>query len=302
MLVDDAIERELDDLADKLQDGPGLRPPASLNGRMATVRRNKARETVAEIMYLILCNKFRRLGAPLVSSMKESGYAAPNEVPMAALSTDIHSQDKLALVYKVLGKKMMSTTGEPFDFKLSPASAMPVVSVGQLYVIAMLFGHLLRKVDSKYQLEKSFGMAASGLAQYVDKFDPGELEDMGRFGSLEAQLAAELHVRGVFGNLAEHREELMRIVAQGDPLESKEDTQERLRRALSGTMLRFQSGELRRLLLEAVAFGGFLGDVNSQVGAVCDLTPTKGWRLSSFGMDDPRGAGGSMFLKWLLEH
>jgi hypothetical protein len=302
-LVDDAIDRELYLLEEERVATCAGRGRSGLRRGVAEVRRSEASEAMSELMYLRVCSRFRQLGARLVSPMREGGQAAPNEVALATLSTNIHSQDALALLYETLSRKMVSGHGEPYDFELGPPSAMPVVCVGQLYVLAMMFGHLLRNVDAKFQLEKSVGAAAGrSLQRYLEGFGPGQLEGMARFASLEAQLAAELHVRGLFGDLRTMKEELMGMLAQeADALGSKRDTELRLRRALQGNVLRFRAGELRRVLLEAVAFGGFLGDVNCQVSDVCAPTPSASWRLESFGLDDPGGSGGSKFLKWLLK-
>merc|ERR1719356_2110016 len=204
-LVDDAIDRELYLLEEERVATCAGRGRSGLRRGVAEVRRSEASEAMSELMYLRVCSRFRQLGARLVSPMREGGQAAPNEVALATLSTNIHSQDALA----------------------------------QLYVLAMMFGHLLRNVDAKFQLEKSVGAAAGrSLQRYLEGFGPGQLEGMARFASLEAQLAAELHVRGLFGDLRTMKEELMGMLAQeADALGSKRDTELRLRRVPRGREL-----------------------------------------------------------------
>ncbi|CAK0850762.1 unnamed protein product [Prorocentrum cordatum] len=300
-MVDDAIDHELGLLEEERVATCAGQGGSRMRKGIAKVRGSAASEAMSELMYLRVCSRFRRLGARLVSPMREGGHAAPNEVALPVLSTNIHSQDALALLYQTLSRKMVMGPGEPYDFQRSPRSAMPVVCVGQLYVLAMMFGHLLRNVDARFQLEKSLGAAAGrSLQRYLEGFAPRQLEDMARFASLEAQLAAELHVRGLFGDLRAKKEELLGMLAQ-EADGSKRDTERRVKRVLQGSVLRFQAGELRRVLLEAVAFGGFLGDVNCQVSDFCAPTPSASWRLESFGLEDPGGSGGSKFLKWLLE-
>mmetsp|Transcript_20589 Transcript_20589/g.57243 ORF Transcript_20589/g.57243 Transcript_20589/m.57243 type:complete len:406 (-) Transcript_20589:19-1236(-) len=312
MLVDDAIEREFEALAEQQQSErpqPGSRAAtldeqssAALARRMAEVRESDRCRAASELMYLTLCSKFRRLKAPLVASLKRGGYAALNEISLASLTNDIHSDDALEFIYETLSKSLVSTTGMVWDMKSSPPVQMPLVSAGQLYVVALFFGHFLRKVDSKFQLEKSMTGGASGrtLRRYVESIDDAELERMGTLALLEAQMLTELHVGAMFGDLRKLVEEWMRVVGQGDILETRQDAERRVQAAMGPLgILRFQAGELRRLLLEAVAFGGFLEEVCAEGSSMYQATPSTRNQLEVFGLDGATSGSGSPLPPWV---
>merc|ERR1719401_2086764 len=106
------------------------------------------------------------------------------------------------------------------------------------------------------------------LQEYVDRFGKEELERVGSVTSAEAQAVAEMHVLGLFGDLPQLRDEMFASVGSPDILAPVGDLGNQLQTAMqSGRLLvlRFQSGELRRMLLEAMAFGGFLSDMDRQV-------------------------------------
>jgi len=319
MLVEDAIEREFHALAEQRQEdaklqqqrrpGSAVGQDAVLQERMAEVRRGERERAVAELMYLTLCGKFRRLKAPLVPTMKQGGYAHVVTSESAALSSEVFSREALELMRSTLAKSMVSAGGLPWDMESSLPVQMPLVSAGQLYATSMFFGHFLRQVDTRYQLEKRLGMLAGGgdsggqtLEQYVKKFDQEELANMGKIGVLEAQLVTEINVQGLFGDLQQLKNTLMTVLQQGDVLDNQQAVEQRLQSAIRENkvpVLRFQTGELKRVLLEAVVFGGLLRDLMGELEGVYDLTPSEHSRLEPFGLEDGGPAGAGPFLPWL---
>lgn len=315
MLVDDAIERELEALAAQEAERRGSGSAAAtgdaamLQERIDGVRREERSRAVSELMYLSLLRRFRALGAPLSPTLRQGGYVNFKETRPAALTTDIHSQEAMEMLRNVLARTVISTTGMSWDMNSSQAVQIPLVAAGQLYATTALFGHFLRRVDSKFRLERSLGsLVSSGVAEragvraleeYAQSFDPSQIREMGQIAHLESQVALELQVRGIFGDLRDLRDKLIAACGQTDILAPSSDFDRRLRAAIDSgkvPVLRFPGGDLRRLLLEAVAFGGFLGDLGSEFEGLYSLTPSTNPRLDSFGFDNE---GGVATMPWL---
>lgn len=309
MLVEDAIDREWEALeAQRLLDVQSNRSAAAdeLRERMAEVRSTERRRTAAELLYLTLCKKFQDMGAPLVPSLRAGGYVkVGKEVPYKTLTTDIHTPEAMQMLRDVVAKTVISSTGMPFELDGNSPVQMPMVAAGQLYATTALFGHFLRRADAKFRLERSMGMLAAGangksqsLEEYVQSYAPEQLTSMGLISSVEAQEALELHVTGIFGDLLRLRDDFIAAAGVGDILESRADLEGRLQKAIDSgkvPVLRFGVGDLRRMLLEAVAFGAFLGDLGNQIEGVYELTPSTSRGLGNLGVDN----GGPSSMPWM---
>lgn len=278
-----------------------------LRRRMKEVRQNERARIVTELLYLKVCSKFKQLSVPLIAPMKGGGDVKFGSLDLKGLTSDIYSKDALDLVrehlFRIIGQQGST----------SFMGGMAVVQIalfqaGQVYAMSSLFGYYLRRVDARYQLEKlagsfgAFGDEASGpessvfgdqdegsmssLKDYVSQFGPAEVQRMTTIASVEAQMAMEQQVTALFGDLRTLKEKLVGALGQ---VSSNEEATMKLEEAIQRgevESLRITSDDLRRLVLEAVAYGALLNDSEKQVDYVYELTPSSTRPLGALTGDD----------------
>merc|ERR1740121_1252300 len=155
----------------------------------------------------------------------------------------------------------------------------------QVYAISAMFGYYLRQMDARYQLEKLVGAAsgdASGpveedrtLKEYISTFGEEEMKRMTNIASVEARMALEAQVAALFGDLRVLKEKFAAAIG---PVFSEEEASERATKAIQSgevEVLRLESSDLQRLVLESVAFVPLLSDAEKQVECWYDLTPSQ---------------------------
>jgi hypothetical protein len=130
------------------------------------------------------------------------------------------------------------------------------------------------------------------LKQYVQTFNGEILAKTARIVSLEGVALAERQTGALFGSLEELQKELMEAV--GDNATTPEELMQRVQEVVANNdveTLTLPYAAQRRLVLEAVAFGSFLRDAESQVEFKDErlLTPTTAPR---------RGGGGQLPPGW----
>ena len=111
------------------------------------------------------------------------------------------------------------------------------------------------------------GRPKNKLQQYIETFDQQTLQETARILSSEGASLVERQTRGLFGDIMELQEEMQRAVGQ-DPVNSPEELLTRLQNAVAGGEVRSLTltvAAQRRVVLEAVAFGAFLRDIESYV-------------------------------------
>jgi len=266
-----------------------------LRGRMEEVRQKERMRVVTELIYLKVCSKFKQLQVPLIPSMKAGGDVRFGSLDINKLTTDVYSKDALELVrehlYRIIGQQgSMSFMGSMAIVQIA------LFQAGQVYAMSSLFGYYLRRVDARFQLEKlagTFGAwgdeapsetespfasedtsSQQSLKDYVSAFGPEEVQRMTTVASTEAQKAMESQVFALFGDLPALREKLVKALGE---VNSNEEVSQKLEQAVkSGEVesLRITSEDLRRLVLEAVAFGALLNDAEKQVDSLYELTPS----------------------------
>jgi len=173
---------------------------------------------------------------------------------------------------------------------------------GQVYAMSALFGYYLRRVDARFQLEKlagtfgAWGDEAGGedpepfawndgelqsLKDYISKFGPQEVQSMTSVASVEAQMAMEAQVTALFGDLRMLKEKLVNSLGM---VSSNEEATRKLEQAIQMNevaSLRITSDDLRRLVLEAVAYGALLIDMEKQVDTLYELTPASNRQMGA---------------------
>ena len=115
-------------------------------------------------------------------------------------------------------------------------------------------------------------------ASYVESFDAETLAATARIVSLEGVALVERQTTGLFGSIEALQKQMADAI--GQDVASAEDFMMRMRRAIadgSVDSLTLPYAQQRRVVLEAVAFGSFLRDVEGRVGAEQQalLTPVR---------------------------
>ncbi|CAI7930947.1 unnamed protein product [Closterium sp. NIES-54] len=299
--------------------------------RMAEVRNSERMRAIKEVMYALIVQKFIESGAPLLpkvpfvtvdpsSTLFPSAATSPfglDLVPTVPVKeqelSSVHSEEALDMVKEHLATILGPRPTGPMAALINDDRVVVGTSklrLGQVYAASIMYGYFLRRVDQRFQLEKSIGMlkgfvgsaAAKGDAEgeegaqqvvfppeevveevveevkgesageegkegegegegkaeqtlraYVQSFDPETLQMTATMRSKESVEVIERHTEALFGKpKVEANEEGVAVV--------KDDA------------ARLTVSTLRRLVLEAVAFGGFLWDIESFVDTRFKIT------------------------------
>jgi hypothetical protein len=239
--------------------------------------------------------------------LQDGGAPDFGPVNLLSLTERVHSAEALELVREHLGKALGGAPGAA-----PPMSAMLVrmskLQAAQMYAWSVMFGYFLRRVESRFKLERALGGGAlprsqeesvaalealfnaasaeepaatsaaasadavvpakGSLKRYVESFDAEALGETARIVSVEGLALLDRQTSGLFGSL----EALQRQMAEavGNDARSEDEFKQRVHNAIaSGAVetLTLPYTQQRRVVLEAVAFGAFLRDVESRVAA-----------------------------------
>ncbi|CAJ1386028.1 unnamed protein product [Effrenium voratum] len=318
MLFDMTVDEELEKLQEekyeeekkkKVMESPAKDDQLVLRRRIEEVKMNERIRAVTELLYLKVCRKFQQLQVPLIPALKEGGDVKFGNVDLKGLTTDIYSQDALELVrehlFRIIGQQ-----GNPTFAGGLGVVQIALFQAGQVYAMSAMFGYYLRRVDQRYQLEKlagNFGAwgeeapettsnpftedqgAADSLKAYITSFGPDEVQSMWSVTSVEAQMAMESQVTALFGDLRALKEKLVNVLGM---VNSPEEATMKLEQAIKTKeveSLKLTSDDLRRLVLEAVAYGSLLNDSEKQFDSVYELTPASSRIMGVLTGDDDEG-------------
>lgn len=261
----------------------------ALHIRMAEVLLTDCRRAASELMYLAVCDRFRRMTTSLVQPLKDGGYVSFRSIPVGALTTDVHSALALQAVEEHVSKSFATPPGMPSHQLLQ----VPLFTIGPAYCMSVLFGYVLRRAEQHYQLEQmlsgtgdradegdSANAPGGALLQYIERsIGPGTgFQTM--MLSWEAQAAAALQVEALFGDI----HELKRVAFANYEPGRKFDLQGAVQRGEIPS-LQLTTMDLRRLMLEAVAFGVRLNDVEGNVQGIYELSTPEHTQFRRFGLN-----------------
>lgn len=292
-LFEDAIEDELSNLMNQKEAEEGQSLPSDvkpdtlvLRRRVKEVREKERQRIAMELLYLKVCHNFLKRNVPLIPTMKAGGDFSFSQtgVNLKGL-TEIYSQDALEIVKDHL----MSILGSHANPMLGTSIIrMSLFQAGQAYLVSSMMGYYVSRVDARYQLGKMVGSLGSlgeegselneadvkTLKDYMENFGPQELQKMTSIASTEASAALEIHVSALFGDLRALKEKLLEAVGM---VLSQEEANQKLQEAIENNeveSMKLSSDDLRRLVLEALAFGSLLYDAERQADSFYELTPS----------------------------
>ncbi|CAL5219382.1 g1204 [Coccomyxa viridis] len=349
------IREEREATAEAAKEREKNAPPAStdkselvLYRRMEEVKRNEQRATVEDLMYASVLEKFVEVGVdmmPTLDSITES------QETLKSLTEGIHTKEALDLVREHV-RGIMGPAAVAFSNAMIKMSKL---QAAQVYAASIMFGYFVRRVDKRFQLERSLGLLpqnqeeavarlerlfsqaealdgaddpdspssstpsspdaspqsesssqseegpsfsqaqATGdfqalgaeqakskkkripLREYVESFDQATMLEMTQVVSAEGAALVEAQTGALFGDLKALQRQMQEAV--GTDATSMEELMERVQSAVnSGAVesLAITVGTQRRAVLEAIAFGTFLRDVETFVETeYALLTPPK---------------------------
>lgn len=241
------------------------------------MKASERRRALEEILYMMIVQKFMDAGVPLVPALSQ-GRPSPQSGKVDHWSSEENKLQQLHSpeAYEMIKNHLTLILGQ----RLEDSNAIAPISklrVGQVYAASIMYGYFLKRVDQRFQLEKSmktlplnspaeaealanappaFPFPAEGiedrvkpckLRSYVMALDAETLQRYATIRSKEAFGIIEKHTEALFG-----RPEIV-ITPEGAIDSSKDE------------LIKISFAGLKRLILEAVTFGSFLWDVESYV-------------------------------------
>lgn len=269
--------------------------------RIAELKHNERKKALEEILYALIVQKFMDADVSLVPAI-----SAQSSDPSGRVDTWPHQDEKLEKLHSHEANEMIQNH---LTFILgnrsSDSSSVAQVSklkVGQVYAASVMYGYFLKRIDQRFQLEKTMKILPGGSAEernieqvIGDETRPNvkNIGDSSRNLQPHPEVSAWSGGLGLGGRGEGIRSSRLKTYVMSFDAEtlqryatirSKEaiDIVEKHTEALFGKPeivispegrvdsskdenIKISLGGLKRLVLEAVTFGAFLWDVESHV-------------------------------------
>ncbi|KAJ4900798.1 hypothetical protein Rs2_14749 [Raphanus sativus] len=219
---------------------------ASLHRRIAQLKESNCQTAVEDIMYMLILYKFSEIRVPLLPKLSTCIYNGRLEIwPSKDWELEsIHTRDVLELIKEhsnaVISLRVDSTLTDDLE-----TTEIDKHHLSRVYTASILYGYFLKSASLRHQLECSLSEGITKqLRHYISGFDSKILQRCAKPRSREAKNLIEKQSLALFG-----------------PEEGKDEE--------SVIVTSFSS--LKRLLLEAVAFGTFLWDTEEYVDGAFKL-------------------------------
>ncbi|XP_050218916.1 UV-B-induced protein At3g17800, chloroplastic [Mercurialis annua] len=299
-LVPAAVEQQLEQLqtdrdAEELKEEPSASgTDLVLHRRIAEVKANERKTALEEILYALVVQKFMDADISLVPSIAPSADPVDSWPRQDEKLEQLHSSEAYEMIQNHLSLILGNRAGDS-----TTVAQISKVRVGQVYAASAMYGYFLKRVDQRFQLEKSMknlpNFDGNNNAQDAARNDMKSSGPQAAFQSAsaypEAALSAGDVSAGGFGSAIKPSRLRSYVMSfDGDTLQryatirSKEAVSiiEKHTEALFGKpeiiitpqgtvdtsneeLIKISFGGLKRLVLEAVTFGSFLWDVESYV-------------------------------------
>ncbi|XP_073018206.1 UV-B-induced protein At3g17800, chloroplastic-like [Primulina eburnea] len=300
-LVPAAVEQQLEQLqsdrdAEKEKEGSSASgTELVLYRRIAEVKSNERKKALEEILYALVVQKFMDANVPLVPGITPS---PPNPLTSQEEKVQhLHSPE----AYEMIQNHLALILGN----RLSGSNSMAEISklrVGQVYAASVMYGYFLKRLDQRFQLEKTMKILPQGIEDegtniqqvIADEPRPGTESSEKSSGNVQPHPEVSSWAGSIgAGNFTGVKPSRLRTYVMsfdGETLQryatirSKEAINiiEKHTEALFGRpeivitpegtidsskdeQIKISLGGLKRLVLEAVTFGSFLWDVESYV-------------------------------------
>ncbi|CAL1399519.1 unnamed protein product [Linum trigynum] len=293
-LLPAAIDQQLENLQTdrEAQDGDAPSAQDPLYKRIAEVRENERRKALEEIIYSLIVQKFLDNGITMIPKITSTSDPAgrvdfwPNQEQKLE---SVHSAEAFEMILSHLSLVLGDRSVGPLDTIIQISK----IKLGKLYAASIMYGYFLRRVDQRFQLERTMNTLPKGYdenrARYEELksstkglWDPDSLitmmpdggdnddddDDDGRSYRLRSYvmyLDAETLQRYA---TMRSKEAVSLIEKQTQALFGRPDiriSEDGSLDASNDEVVSVTFSGLTMLVLEAVAFGSFLWDAESYV-------------------------------------
>ncbi|PIA63911.1 hypothetical protein AQUCO_00201316v1 [Aquilegia coerulea] len=169
-LVPAAVDQQLEQLqtdrdAEKVNDNPKEEPSSTgtdlvLYRRIAEVKANERKKALEEIMYALIVQKFMDADVSLIPSISSS-FDPSGKVDSWPTEEEklqvLHSEEAYEMIKIHLGLILGNRLGES-----NAVAQISKIRVGQVYAASVMYGYFLKRVDQRFQLEKSMKLLPFG--------------------------------------------------------------------------------------------------------------------------------------------
>lgn len=263
--------------------------------RIAEVKANERRTALEEILYTLVVQKFMDANISLIPSITPDATGRVDSWSNEDGKLEqLHSNEAYEMIQNHLALILGNRAGD-----LSSVAQISKLRIGQVYAASVMYGYFLKRVDQRFQLEKSMKVLTSAPDDssihqtIVDDARPGSEVDTSQVTShpeVSTWPGGDVSPGGFGYGIKPTRLRNYVMSFDGDTLQryatirSKEAVSiiEKHTEALFGRpgmvitregaidyskdeTIKISFGGLRRLVLEAVTFGCFLWDVESYV-------------------------------------
>ncbi|XP_068666263.1 UV-B-induced protein At3g17800, chloroplastic-like [Aristolochia californica] len=263
-----------------------------LHGRIAEMKEEESQIAIEEVLYMLIVHKFSEIDVPMVPRL--STYMSNGRLEILAFKEreleSIHGIEALDMIREHLST-IIGYRGKPDISDNWTTTPVPRLQLGRIYAASVMYGYFLKSASLRHHLDQTvtctqydpslgcmFCLPFSDqradwwedlfpdqantvsptcqgsrqrntetLCEYVMQFDCVTLQRCAKLKTKEAVNLIERHTWALFG----------------DDEKGRDGSDEIVHATISS---------LRRLVLEAVAFGSFLWDVEAYVDSFYRLT------------------------------
>ncbi|CAK9309535.1 unnamed protein product [Citrullus colocynthis] len=294
-LLPATVDQQLDNLQTQRDSQTEETPSSSqdpLYKRIAEVKEKERRKTLEEILYCLIVGKFVENDISMIPKITETSDPTgrvdfwPNQEQKLE---SVHSPE----AFEMIQSHLSLVLGDRFVGPLTSIVEMSKIKLGKLYAASIMYGYFLKRVDQRFQLERTMKTLPEAFTKDFDEpipanqlWDPDSLimippDDEGvgdSRGFINADESKSYRLRSYVMYLDSEtlqryatlrsKEAISLIEKQTQALFGKPD----IRIADDGSIDTFNDevisitfSGLTMLVLEAVAFGSFLWDAESYV-------------------------------------
>lgn len=305
-LMPAAVEQQLEQLQTDRDAEEHSKEASSIPGtdiilyrRIAEVKANERRKALEEILYTLVVQKFMDANVSLVPSITSSSDPSGRVDTWPSQEEkleQLHSPEAYEMIQNHLALILGNRLGDP-----SSVAQISKLRVGQVYAASVMYGYFLKRVDQRFQLEKTMKILPGGsdegetsIEQSVWGTERSNDADVtyqavsshpeigsfaggispGGFGSGLKPSRLRTYVMSFDGETLQRyatirsREAVGIIEKHTEALFGRPEimiTPQGMVDSSRDEQIKISFGGMKRLVLEAVTFGSFLWDVESYV-------------------------------------